>query len=75
VLFCDGTDGESIQRLLDTSPPSIVCDFELHGERYPIIQSQPIPHPWRWDDPPTRVELYSVRLIDLGHGTSFLPRT
>lgn len=68
VLFCDGADPESIRKLLNDSPLVSDGEFELHGVRYPMIRSQPVPHPFNWNDPPTRVELYSVQLIDLGHG-------
>ncbi|KAF8902208.1 kinase-like protein [Gymnopilus junonius] len=67
VLFDEGIDPESIQEFLNDNPLSIDGEFELHGVRYPIIRSQPIPHPFSWDDPPSEVELYSVSLTDFGH--------
>jgi serine/threonine-protein kinase SRPK3 len=69
VLFADGTAEPTIQELLDDSPISIAGEFELQGVQYPIILSQPVPHPFRWDDSSIEVELYSVRLADLGNGT------
>ncbi|OJA14155.1 hypothetical protein AZE42_09594 [Rhizopogon vesiculosus] len=41
-------------------------EFELNGARYPIMRSQPIPHPFKWNDPGITVELYSVCLTDFG---------
>ena len=72
VLFCDGTDPESIQKLLSDSPLISGGEFELHGMRYPMICSQPVPHPFSWNDPPMCVELYSVQLTDLGHSIQSL---
>jgi serine/threonine-protein kinase SRPK3 len=71
VLFQDGTAAEDIQRFLDDSPPAIDGEFTLYGNHYPIIRSQPIHHSHKWDDSPRATELYSVCLMDLGHGTSF----
>lgn len=71
MLF-EGTAPESIRKLLDDNPVSIDGEFELNGVRYPIVRSQPVPHDFRWDDPPSLVELYTVRLIDLGHGNTIL---
>jgi serine/threonine-protein kinase SRPK3 len=68
VLFLDGTAPDSIRELLNDSPLSIDGEFELNGVNYPIIHSQPVPHQWSWDDPAMLVELYTVRLIDFGHG-------
>ena len=69
MLFDEGTAQQTIREHLDDSPISIDGEFELHGVQYPIILSQPIPHSCRWDDRPTEVELYCVRLADLGNGT------
>lgn len=69
VLFAEGTAQQTIREYLDDSPFSIAGEFELHGVQYPIILSQLIPHPFRWNDGPTEVELYSVTLADLGNGT------
>jgi serine/threonine-protein kinase SRPK3 len=69
MLFTEETAQQTIQELLDDSPISIDREFELHGVQYPIILSQLIPHPFRWDDCPTEVELYSVRLANLRNGT------
>ncbi|KDR77473.1 hypothetical protein GALMADRAFT_65701 [Galerina marginata CBS 339.88] len=66
VLFAEGTAPQSIEKLLEDNPVSVNGEFELHGVQYPIILSQPVPHPFRWDDRPTEVELYSVMLADLG---------
>ena len=68
MLFCDGTAPASIRKLLDSIPLVVDGEFELYGTRFPIIRSQPIPHPFKWNDPPIRVELYYVRLDDFGHG-------
>lgn len=46
-------------------------EFELHGVRYPIVLSQPIPHPFKWDDSGMVVELYTIYLTDFGHGMHF----
>jgi len=69
VLFAEGTARQTVRELLDDSPISIDGEFELHGAQYPIVLSQPIPHPFKWDDSPTEVELYSVEVADLGSGT------
>lgn len=68
VLFNEGTTTESIRELLHDSPAVVDGEFELHGVRYPIIRSQPVPHSYSWNDPPTVVKQYSVQLTDLGHG-------
>jgi serine/threonine-protein kinase SRPK3 len=70
VLFSDGTTSKTIQKLLNESPLAVDGEFELFGMRYPIIRSQPVPHPFNWNDRPVFVELYSIRLIDFGHGHS-----
>jgi len=68
VLFIEGTAPETIKKLLDESPQIIDGEFELKGAHYPIMRSQPIPHPFLWNDPPITVELYSLFLTDLGSG-------
>ena len=68
VLFLDGTAPDSIRKLLNDSPLSVDGEFELNSVNYPIIRSQPLPHQWSCDDPAMLVELYTVRLIDFGHG-------
>jgi len=68
VLFREGTAPGTIKKLLDESPQIIDGEFELKGTRYPIMRSQPIPHPFLWNDPPITVELYSLCLIGLGSG-------
>jgi serine/threonine-protein kinase SRPK3 len=60
VLFNEGNAPQTIKELLDQSPQVIDGEFELKGARYPIMRSQPIPHPFKWDDPDITVELYSV---------------
>ncbi len=72
MLFNGGTAPESIRDLLHDSPVATDGEFELLGVHYPIIRSQPVPHPFSWNDPPTLVELYSVQLADLGHGIHLL---
>jgi len=67
VLFDEGTGTGTIQKLLDESPVQIDGEFELDGVRYPLVRSQPIPHPFKWNDPGIIVEQYPVRLTDLGH--------
>jgi serine/threonine-protein kinase SRPK3 len=49
-------------------PPIVVGEFELNGERYPIMKSQPIQHSFRSNDPPWEVDRYRVHLCDVGHG-------
>jgi len=72
VLFKDGTAVPTIRELLHDSPTVIDGEFEIHGVRYPIVRSQPIPHPFKWNDPGTVVEQYTVCLTDFGHGIDFL---
>ncbi|OJA07767.1 hypothetical protein AZE42_03002 [Rhizopogon vesiculosus] len=72
VLFWEGTDPKSIKTFLDESPQVPDGEFELNGVRYPIMRSQPIPHPFKWNDPGITVELYSVCLTDFGSGTDSL---
>jgi len=45
-----------------------VGEFELDGEKYPILASQSIPHKWTWDTPHHLAELMSFTLIDLSQG-------
>jgi serine/threonine protein kinase len=68
VLFRDGTSSEEIQEILNNSSPATSGEFVLHGKRYPIMLSQPIVHPHKWDDSAFDVELYSICLMDFGHG-------
>jgi len=68
VLFSDDTAPKAIQKLLNESPLAIDGEFELCGMRYPIIRSQPVPHPFSWNDRLVVAELYSVRLVGFGHG-------
>ncbi|OJA09422.1 hypothetical protein AZE42_03067 [Rhizopogon vesiculosus] len=73
VLFWEGTDPETIKTFLDESPQVMDHgEFELNGAHYPIMRSQPIPHPFKWNDPGITVELYSVCLTDFGSGTDSL---
>jgi serine/threonine-protein kinase SRPK3 len=65
-----GGRDEEIERTLATDPPKILDEFDLDGEKYPILASQPIPHKWTWDTPPHLTELMSFTLIDLGQGPS-----
>jgi hypothetical protein len=68
VLFTDGVATETIQKLLDHTPQAVDGEFELEGRHYPVIRSQPIPHPFRWNDPGIVVERYSVCLTDFSNG-------
>ena len=43
-------------------------EFELNGVRYPLVRSQPIPHPFKWNDTGMIVEQYTFCLAGLGHG-------
>ncbi|KAF8960604.1 kinase-like protein [Flammula alnicola] len=61
-----GGKDEEIERILAADPPKILGEFDLDGEKYPILASQPIPHKWTWDTPPHLAELMSFTLIDLG---------
>jgi hypothetical protein len=71
VLFNEGNAPQTIKALLDQSPQVTDGEFELKGARYPIMRSQPIPHPFKWDDPGIMVELYSVCVTDFGSGKHF----
>jgi serine/threonine-protein kinase SRPK3 len=68
VLIDEGTDLQTIKEHPDQSPQIIDGEFELKGARYPIMRSQPIPHPFKWNDPGITVELYSICLTDFGSG-------
>jgi serine/threonine-protein kinase SRPK3 len=72
VFFRDGTATPTIQKLLDESPVMIHGEFEIHGVRYPLVRSQPIPHPFKWNDTGMTVEQYTFCLTGLGHGVCFL---
>ena len=60
VLFCDGTAPASLREVLDSSPLAVDGEFELQGGRFPIIRSQPVPHPFKWKS--TSGMLYTLRL-------------
>ena len=68
VLFNEGNASQTIKELLDQSPQVTDGEFELKGTHYPIMRSQPIPHPFKWDNPGIMVELYSVCVTDFGSG-------
>ena len=72
ILFSDDTAPETIQKLLNESSLTVDGEFELYGMRYPIIRSQPVLHPFSWNDRPVVAELYSVRLVGFGRGYSTL---
>ncbi|KAJ8590256.1 kinase-like protein, partial [Rhizopogon salebrosus TDB-379] len=75
VLFNEGNAPRTIKELLDQSPQVIDGEFELKGARYPIMRSQPIPHPFKWDDPGITVELYSVCVTDFAQFLDREPAT
>ncbi|KAJ8582922.1 kinase-like protein [Rhizopogon salebrosus TDB-379] len=75
VLFNEGNAPQTIKALLDQSPQVTDGEFELKGARYPIMRSQPIPHPFKWDDPGIMVELYSVCLTDFAQFLDREPAT
>lgn len=68
VLFNEGTDTKTLETLLDQSPQVVDGEFELKGVSYPIMRSQPIPHPFRWNDPGIIVETYPACLTDFSNG-------
>ena len=68
MFFTDGTAKPTIDELLDESPIMIDGEFELNGVRYPLVRSQPIPHPFKWNDTGMIVEQYTFCLAGLGHG-------
>src|ERR1700691_3757364 len=68
VLFSEGTDPKTLETLLDQDPQVVDGEFELKGVNYPIMRSQPIPHPFRWNDPGILVETYPVCLMDFSNG-------
>lgn len=75
MLFSKGTDTETITTLLVQNPQIVDAEFEFDSEKvlYPIMRSQPIPHPFRWDDPDTIVETYTICLTDFGSGIHSSP--
>jgi hypothetical protein len=64
---------EFIDPILASDPPAIEGSFELKGESYPIVRSQPITTGAEWDEEALMVELWSVYLADLGHGMHVFP--
>jgi hypothetical protein len=68
VLFNEGTDMQTLSALLDRNPPIVDGEFELNGVKYPIMRSQPIPHPFLSNDPGIVVETYPICLTDFGSG-------
>ncbi|KAF9502865.1 hypothetical protein BS47DRAFT_1374523 [Hydnum rufescens UP504] len=57
-----------IAPILASEPLAIEGSFELEGQSYPILCSQPITPRVRWDDDWLRAEDWSISLINLGHG-------
>jgi hypothetical protein len=55
--------------VLASEPLAIKGTFELKGQSYPILRSQPITPHVRWDGDWNMAEGWSISLIDLGHGT------
>jgi serine/threonine-protein kinase SRPK3 len=72
VLFNEGNTPQTIKALLDQSPQVIDGEFELKGACYPIMRSQPIPHPFKRSGPGITAELYSVCMTDFGSGKHYL---
>ena len=70
LLFEEVTGPASIDKLLDENPQIIDSEFELKGAHYPIMRSQPIPNPCRWNDPRPTEEGYSL-FLTLGSGKRF----
>jgi hypothetical protein len=67
-LFNEGTDTKTLETFLGQNPQVVDGEFELKGVNYPIMRSQPIPHPFRWNDPGILVETYPVCLTDFSNG-------
>jgi serine/threonine-protein kinase SRPK3 len=68
VLFIEGTATQTLKQLLDQNPQIVDNEFELKGTHYPIMRSQPVPHPFRWNDSGIITETYSVCLTDFSNG-------
>jgi len=57
---------EDLDRFLESHPAETDGSFELDGETYPIIKSQPIPHGYSWDTSAFEAELMLIYLVDYG---------
>ncbi|KAF9514864.1 hypothetical protein BS47DRAFT_1392124 [Hydnum rufescens UP504] len=68
ILFEVGAEEVIIAPILASEPLAIEGSFELEGQSYPILRSQPITPRVRWDDDWLRAEDWSISLIDLGYG-------
>ncbi|KAF9514871.1 hypothetical protein BS47DRAFT_1342650, partial [Hydnum rufescens UP504] len=68
ILFEVGAEEVIIAPILASEPLAIEGSFELKGQSYPILRSQPITPRVKWDDDWLRAEDWSISLIDLGHG-------
>ncbi|KAF9514809.1 hypothetical protein BS47DRAFT_1328588 [Hydnum rufescens UP504] len=68
ILFRVNAQEAIIAPILASEPLAIEGSFELKGQSYPILHSQPITPCVRWDDDQLRAENWSISLINLGHG-------
>jgi serine/threonine-protein kinase SRPK3 len=73
ILF--QVDGEEaiIGPILASEPLAIEGTFELKGQSYSILHSQPITLSVKWDDDWSSAENWSISLIDLNLSVSLLP--
>ncbi|KAH9929341.1 kinase-like domain-containing protein [Fomitopsis serialis] len=57
---------EDLDRFLEANPAETDGSFELDGESYPLLKSQPIPHGYSWDTNAFEAELMLIYLVDYG---------
>ncbi|THV07887.1 kinase-like protein [Dendrothele bispora CBS 962.96] len=66
VLF-RGPEVDVIDCELAERPAILETEIEVNGTKLPIMRPQPLPHEYKWDDPPFLVELYGMCLSDFSH--------
>ncbi|KAG1804329.1 kinase-like domain-containing protein [Suillus subaureus] len=72
VLFDEGNVTQIIQELLVQAHQIVNGEFELNGVHHPIMRSQPIAHPLRWNDRGIMIELYTAYVTDFQNGKRYL---
>lgn len=67
ILFTVGADTEKVEKYL-AEPPAIEGEFEVNGERHPLLRAQPIPTDFSPEMNAFDAELMRCVLADLGQG-------
>ena len=70
IVFHPGIPDDQLeQHVKSTSAKIEEKDLEIHGIKYPVVRSHPIPIAFAWNDTATVVKSYMVYITSLGHST------